>query len=111
MFWRWASLTCIAGLAAFAACGVDNVDTRSFDRSCTADDDCVLVRELIARGADCAISCPRNGINKSGLAAYDTKLEDERGGCRSTSEPSCVAQTPACRSGICVAIGEDGGAS
>src|SRR5262249_47879886 len=91
-------------VAIVVACSVDNVDARDFDQSCSTDADCVLVAELLASGTDCAIGCPQVGLNKKEKARYDAKLAEEREGCRSESLPDCELRTPACSSGVCVAV-------
>lgn len=88
------------------ACAAESVQAKDYDQSCTKDDDCVLVDELIADGTSCTISCTRGAINKKAQEKYATELKEEQADCTSLAQPDCLSLGSAsCVQGKCTASG------
>jgi hypothetical protein len=93
-----------AVLVGVVACGVESVQAKNYDQSCTKDDDCILVEELAASGTTCTVHCSRGAINKKAKEKYEAELSEERADCTTLAQPDCLAnEIAACVQGKCSA--------
>jgi hypothetical protein len=93
---------------AFVACAVGDVRAANYNHSCTKDDDCEVVFEVVANGGKCTLPC--GSINKSDDDKYQTDSVNELNDCSSVASGECKG-APLCKSGTCaIAPPKDAGA-
>lgn len=81
-----------------AACAGDTtIAPEGFERSCTANADCVVV----TTGDVCGCTCGNDAINVADLPRYKSELDEKSQGCSGVDACDCVAVAAACVQGVC----------
>jgi hypothetical protein len=92
-----ATMACLTALLALAGCGSD-IDANDYDRSCTLDEDCMV----IFVGDTCGCSCDTSAINVSDRDAY---LDDSDPGPTCDIQcGACAAAEAVCAQGVCKSV-------
>lgn len=98
---RWIPPLVVLGVIV-VACGVESVQAKDYNQSCSKDDDCILVDQLIGSGNDCTIPCEKGAINRKDKEKYDKEYTEEEGSCTSEKRAECTTTPVAlCKEGKC----------
>src|SRR5262245_2460865 len=88
-------------LLALTACGDHILETSDYNKSCTADDQCI---DVFIGDACGACRCANDAINVSDKDRYQEDL-DAAASCRigaPVCKSACITKLPVCQQGTCV---------
>ena len=84
-----------------AACGSSAIDPSSYDRTCSADAECVAVPS----GDPCACTCDALALGQKDVERYLADLAEQRSACDQQQLALCgacnQAPAPVCKGGTC----------
>ena len=99
-------------LLTLLACGTGELlgypDAATYDKTCTAPEDCTIVRTN-----DCNCSCDWTALSTAGAAAFESDVQAywdaSAKGCQLGCDPYCEDATATCTDGACVINRDDSG--
>jgi hypothetical protein len=95
---RTSGTACLFAVAILIACAAESVHASSYDVSCSQDDGCLVVFEVVSGKDTCSLPCA--AINKEAADKYNADADRALHACSSVDKGECHG-VAVCRGGTC----------